>query len=205
MSPRDKRIDSYITNSRPFAKPILRRLRTLVHKACPAAEETMKWSFPHFDYRGEMMCSMAAFTHHCAFGFWKASLMNDPVLMTNARSEEAMGHLGRITSVKDLPSDKKLIAYIREAARLNDEGVKLKKAPVSKEKKKLIIPSYFSSALKKNAKAAAIFNAFSYSNKKEYVEWVTDAKTTETRVKRIDTAMQWIAEGKVRNWKYVKK
>ena len=204
MPTNDKRIDTYIAKAQPFAKPILKHIRELVHKACPDVEETMKWSFPHFDYKGEMMCSMAAFKQHCAFGFWKASLMKAKKLVENAKSESAMGHFGKITSLKDLPSDKAMITYIKEAMRLNDEGVKVKK-PVSKEKKKLIIPPYIFAAVKKNKKAFATFEGFSYSHKKEYVEWITEAKTEETREKRLATAVEWMAEGKGRNWKYMKK
>ncbi len=203
MPKKDPRIDAYINKSHDFAKPILKHLRSLVHAACPDAEETMKWSFPHFDYKGEMMCSMAAFKEHCAFGFWKAALMKDPVLTDNAKTESAMGHVGRITSLKDLPPDKKLTAYIKEAMALNDKGIKaVKQKPVAK--KELVVPAYFTNAVKKNKKAWATFEAFSYSNKKEYVEWITEAKTEETRQKRLDQAVVWMAEGKVRNWKYVK-
>lgn len=204
MPAKDKRIDVYIAKAQPFAQPILKHLRKLVHEACPEVKETMKWSFPHFDYKGEMMCSMAAFKQHCAFGFWKASLMKVKKLVENAKSETAMGHFGKITSLNDLPSDKTIIAYIKEAMNLNDNGIKMKK-PVLKEKKELVIPSYFLAALKKNKKAYAVFEAFSYSHKKEYVEWIAEAKKEETREKRIATAIKWIAEAKGRNWKYTKK
>lgn len=107
MATKEKAIDAYISKSADFAKPILNHIRELVHKTCPGVEEKMKWSFPHFDYKGEMMCSMAAFKQHAVFGFWKASFMKDPVLVETAKSEVAMGHLGRLTSVKDLPADKK--------------------------------------------------------------------------------------------------
>src|SRR5882757_7669780 len=110
MAKKEKAIDAYIARSADFAKPILNHIRELVHKACPDVEEKMKWSFPHFDYKGEMMCSMAAFKQHAAFGFWKAALMKDPILTETSKSEVAMGHLGRITSLKDLPSDKKMAA-----------------------------------------------------------------------------------------------
>jgi uncharacterized protein YdeI (YjbR/CyaY-like superfamily) len=203
MATKDKRIDNYIAKSAGFAKPILNHLRALVHKACPDAEETMKWSFPHFDYKGEMMCSMAAFKEHCAFSFWKASLMKDPKLLNNAKSETAMGHLGRITSLKDLPADKIMISYIKEAIKLNDDKVKIVKAkPV--EKAPLIIPEDINAALKKNKKAQTTFENFSYSNKKEYVQWITEAKSEDTRNKRLAQAVAWMAEGKIRNWKYVK-
>lgn len=203
MSTKDKRIDAYISKSADFTKPILNHLRALVHIACPDAEETMKWSFPHFDYKEEMMCSMAAFKEHCAFSFWKASLMKDPKLLNNAKSETAMGHLGRITSLRDLPADKTMISYIKEAIKLNDDKVKIVKAkPV--EKVPLIIPDDVKIALKKNKKAQTTFENFSYSNKKEYVQWITEAKSEDTRNKRLTQAVEWMAEGKIRNWKYVK-
>ena len=125
MSNRNKAIDAYILKSAAFARPILIYIRELVHLICPDVEEKMKWSFPHFDYKGEMMCSMAAFKQHAAMSFWKAALMKDAALLETARSEEAMGHLGRITSLKDLPADKKLAGYIREAMKLNELGKKL--------------------------------------------------------------------------------
>lgn len=205
MPTKDRRIDAYIDTAQPFAKPILKHLRRLVHSACPETEETMKWSFPHFDYKGEMMCSMAAFKQHCAFGFWKASLMKDKKLTAHAESESAMGHFGRITSLGDLPTDATIISYIKEAAALNASGIKIKKAPASKEKKELIVPEYFFSALKRNKKAFQTFERFSYSQRKEYVQWVVDAKTEETREHRLATAVEWMSEGKVRNWKYIKK
>ncbi len=153
MGKKDKRIDAYIAKSADFAKPILNHLRELVHKACPDVEETMKWSFPHFDYKGAMMCSMAAFKAHCAFGFWKAKLMQDYDKKMKKAGETAMGHFGRITKLSDLPSDSTLLNYIKEAARLNDEGVRLPAKPKAKKKKELNIPSYFLNALKKNKKA----------------------------------------------------
>ncbi len=200
----DRRIDAYIANAQPFARPILEHLRSLVHHACPGVEETMKWSFPHFDYCGEMMCSMAAFKHHCAFGFWKAPLLKERSLLRNAAAETAMGHLGKITSLKDLPSGPKLISLIKKAAALNEQGVKIRKSPAKKHPP-LRVPAYFLNAIRTNAKAFAVFTAFTPSKKKEYVEWVTEAKTDKTRERRIATAVQWIAEGKVRNWKYIKK
>lgn len=128
MGTKDLRVDKYIANAADFAKPMLNHLRELVHKACPETEEIIKWGFPHFDYKG-MMCSMAAFKQHCAFTFWKAALMKDKKLIENAKSESAMGHLGRITSLNDLPSDKILMAYIKEAKKLNDDDVKLPVKP----------------------------------------------------------------------------
>jgi uncharacterized protein YdeI (YjbR/CyaY-like superfamily) len=203
MGTKDKRIDAYIEKSQPFAKPILKHLRKLVHQACPEVEETIKWSFASFDYKGPL-CSMAAFKEHAVFGFWKYKLLKDPKNYLGARSNEggaAMGNLGRIASIKDLPPDKAIIDFINQAKKLNDEGVKLPSKP-KKPKAELVIPDYFIKALKKNKSASKNFETFSYSKKKEYVQWITEAKTAETREKRMSTALEWIAEGKSRNWKY---
>jgi len=200
MGKKDKRVDDYIARSADFAKPILNHIRQLVHTACPQVEETIKWSFPNFDYKG-VFCSMAAFKEHCSFGFWKAAIMKDAEKM-KANQDTSMGHLGKIKSSADLPSDKILISYIKEAAKLNDEGIKLPPRNKSREKKELIIPDYFIKALSKNKTALRIFEAFSPSHKKEYVEWITEAKTEETRNKRMEKALEQIAEGKGRHWKY---
>lgn len=206
MGKKDPRIDAYIEKSKDFAKPILKHIRELVHKAVPDTAETMKWSFPHFDYLEEMMFGMAAFKEHMAIGFWKGSIMNDPDKILDVGREQAMGHFGRITSMKDLPSDKIMIKYIKEAARLNKEGIKLppKKKTSPKEKKELVVPDYLTKALNKNKPAKKVFDEFSYSKKKEYIEWLTEAKTEATRDKRLEQAIEWIAEGKSRNWKYQK-
>jgi uncharacterized protein YdeI (YjbR/CyaY-like superfamily) len=201
MATRDPRIDQYIAKAAPFAPPILQHLRQLVHSACPEVEETMKWSFPHFMYRG-MLCSMSAFKQHCAFGFWKGDLMfkDDPVASGKAAS--AMGHLGRITGLSDLPPDKVLIGYIKEAVRLNDAGIV---RPVPKRVKvhePLQIPDDLTAALRKKRAAREAFEKFSYSHRKEYVEWITEAKRDETRQKRLQRAVELIASGKPRYWKY---
>lgn len=151
------------------------------------------------------MCSMAAFKQHAVFGFWKASLMKDPVLMEIAKSEVAMGHLGRITSLKNLPADKKIKAWIKEAMELNEKGIKLPAKQIAKEKKEIIVPDSLENELVKNIKAATTFNAFSYSHKKEYVEWITGAKTVETKARRIKQAMKLLTEGKGLNNKYAVK
>jgi uncharacterized protein YdeI (YjbR/CyaY-like superfamily) len=203
MGTKDPRVDAYIEKAQPFAQPILRHLRKVVHTACPEAQETMKWSFPHFDYKG-IFCAMASFKQHCTFGFWKGSLLRDSVQGMPTGGEKAMGQFGRITSLSELPNDKTLAKIIQAAAELNDKGVP---APRSKAKPKppLRVPPYFTAALKKNKKALAAFDAFPPSHRREYVMWVTEAKTEETRDKRLATAMEWIAEGKGRNWKYEKK
>ena len=197
MGRKDPRIDAYIAESADFARPILNKLRKLIHAGCPDVEETMKWSCPHFVYRG-LLCSMAAFKEDCTFGFRKGELMKS--LKDHAKSEQAMGQYGRITSLAGLPSDKIILEQVKEAARLNAEGIKAPKA--TKEKKPLKIPSYFGLALKKNGKALATFESFSPSHKREYIEWITEAKTATTREKRIATALEWLAAGKGRNWRY---
>jgi len=204
MPIKDPRIDLYISKSAEFAKPILIHLRELIHTACPDVQETIKWSFASFDYKGPM-CSMASFKQHCAFGFWKASLMKDKSLVSNAESESAMGHYGKITSLKDLPSDKKIIAHIKEAMMLNEKGIKLPPKKITAAKKEVVVPDYFLKQLQKNKKAFTTFNNFSTSHKREYVEWITEAKTDETKKRRMKSAIEWMSEGKSRNWKYIKK
>ncbi|MBK6913690.1 MAG: YdeI/OmpD-associated family protein [Ignavibacteriales bacterium] len=203
MLNKDPRIDLYISRSAEFAKPILIHIRELLHKACPDVEETIKWGFPHFEYKGPL-CDMAAFKQHCSFGFWKAALMKDKTLIANAKSESAMGHYGKITSIKDLPSDKKIIAHITDAIILNEKGIKLPPRKIITAKKEIVVPDYFLKQLMKNKKAFTTFENFSPSHKREYIEWVTEAKTDETKNRRMETAIEWMTEGKSRNWKYMK-
>ncbi len=208
MAKKDKRVDAYIAQAAPFAQPILRHFRKLMHEASTDVDETIKWGFPHFDCQG-MCCSMAAFKEHCAVGFWKASLMKDPhKLFTVARSEaNSMGHLGKLKSLSDLPDDKILLAYMKEAVKLNVTGVNRPPRPKAAdvEKKALAVPPWFVKALKQNKEASFWFEKFSPGKRNEYISWLTEAKTEETRSRRLDQAIEWIAEGKIRNWKYVKK
>lgn len=205
MGKKDKRFEAYIAKSADFAKPILKHIRELVHKACPDVKETMKWSFPHFVYGDGTLVSMAAFKEHMAFGFWKASLLKDPNKILEKGNRGAMGHFGRITSLKDFPSDKIMIAYIKEAAKLNEQGIKVARKPVPAEKKVLTTPKFLLEALNKSKSAKKFFDEFSYSKKKEYIEWLNEAKTEDTRNKRLKTAIEWISENKGRNWKYERK
>ncbi len=202
MSNYNEKVDAYIAKAQPFAQPILEHIRELVHKACPDVEEKMKWSMPFFDYKGEMMCHIASFKQHAVMGFWKGALMSDPSLVENAKSETSMGHLGKLTSLKDLPSDRKLISYIKEAMKLNEDGIKMVKKPASKTT--YIVPAYITTAIKKNKKAFATWEAFAPSHRKEYAQWIDEAKTEATKEKRIAQAIEWMAEGKSRHWKYQK-
>ena len=202
MSKINKRVDQYIAKSAAFAKPILEHLRGLVHKACPEIEETIKWQFPCFMHKG-MLCSMAAFKQHCTFGFWKHSLIINQNPVAKAKAEEAMGHLGRITSLADLPSDKVLVGYIKQAVQLNEQGIKSPRPEKPKANKTLVVPPPLVDALKRNKQARQTFENFSPSHKREYIEWIADAKREETREKRLATTIAWLTEGKPRNWKYM--
>ncbi len=202
MGKKDPRVDAYIEKSADFAKPILRHIRSVVHAACPEVEETLKWSFPHFVHQG-MLCHMAAFKAHCKFGFWKRALIFNGKGPDESGNKDA-GRFGRITAISDLPGKKVLTGYVKEAARLNEAGIKLQSKTKPKERKALVAPACLTEALKRDKKAQAAFENFSYSHKKEYVEWIAGAKTEETRMKRVETAIQWMGQGRSRNWKYLK-
>jgi uncharacterized protein YdeI (YjbR/CyaY-like superfamily) len=194
------RVDAYIAKKADFARPILEHLRKVVHEAAPGIEETIKWGVPHFEHKG-MVCGMAAFKQHCAFGFWHSKL----VLGEEAGDDEAaMGNFGRITKVADLPPKKVIIGYVKKAVALNEAGVKggMAARPKPDPDRKVPVPADLAAALKRNAKAKKTFDGFSYSNKKDYVEWITGAKREETRAKRLAQAIEWLAEGKTRHWKY---
>lgn len=201
MATHDPRIDAYIEKSADFAKPILLHLRQLVHDTCPDVEEAWKWSFPVFMYKGAILCNMAAFKQHCSFGFWKTAIMPDPDGIFTEQENNGMGSVGKITSLKDLPKDAILKKYIKAAMKLNEDGIKVAK-PKTTEKKEIETPADLAQALKANKAAKATYDAFSYTNKKEYVEWITEAKTEATRSKRLTQAVEWMAEGKIRHWKY---
>jgi hypothetical protein len=194
MGKRDKRVDAYIAKSPDFAKPILSHLRDVVHEACPDCEETLKWSSPTFMHHG-MLCGFAAFKQHLQFGFWKHDLLIPDT------PRDGMG-FGRITSMKDVPPKKQLVTLIKKAMKLNEQGVsvpRMKSAP----KAAIPMPADLKTALAKNKKAGAAYDGFSPSHQREYLEWITDAKSPDTRARRLATAIEWMAEGKPRNWKYM--
>ena len=196
MGKRDPRVDAYIANSPEFAKPILSHLRDTVHAACPDVQEDIKWRNPAFIYKG-LLCGMASFKHHAACGFWKGALVVDGA----AKEMDAAGWFGRLTKPSDLPSQKVLTGYIKKAMALNDQGVAIKRKPKTPAAP-LKMPSDFAAALKKTKKAQAAFDAFSPSHRREYIEWIVSAKGDDTRTRRLKQAIEWIAEGKSRNWKY---
>jgi uncharacterized protein YdeI (YjbR/CyaY-like superfamily) len=197
MGTKDPRVDSYIAKSADFAKPILSFLRAVVHEAAPEITEEMKWSFPHFTRKG-IVCSMAAFKEHCSFGFWQRKLV------VGKMAPEGMGQFGKIRAVTDLPKRSDLLGYVRKAVQLNETGSKKPSTPKPKVTpvRVLTVPEDLAGALKKNAAARKNWEGFSYSHKKEYVEWITEAKREETRQKRLATTLEWLVDGKPRHWKY---
>ncbi len=200
------KVDDYISKAQPFARPILEHVRKLLHKGCPGVEETIKWSMPFFVYKGAILANVAGFKEHCSFGFWGREIA--AVLREAGESRsEGMGKLVRIACVKDLPPDKQMLAWIHLSASLIDNGnytspIAARNRAAKAPKPALEVPPEFGAALRKDKKASSVFAAFSPSCKREYIEWIADAKREETRHKRIATAIEWIAEGKQRNWKY---
>lgn len=202
MSAYDPRVDAYIEKAAPFAQPLLTHIRSLIHEHCPGIQENIKWGFPHFDYKKKSHFSMAAFKQHCAFGFWLAASMTNPKGILQLEEKSAMGSLGKLTSLKDLPPDKVFATYLKESIRLADEGVKAPRVPKKATAPPLEVPEDMRKALAANKKAQAVFEQFAPSHRKEYLEWILEAKREETRAKRIAQAIEWMAEGRSRHWKY---
>lgn len=204
MSHRDPRVDAYIAKAAPFAQPILEHVRTVVHEACPDVEETIKWGMPSFTHGGGILCGMAAFKAHASFGFWKHALV-----VGEGAEQVGMGSFGKLASVRDLPPKKQLVAYVKKAAALNAEGAgtaSAREAPARKAAapKPAPVPTpEFAAALRRDKAASATFKALSPSQQREYVEWIAEAKRDDTRDRRIAQAVEWLAEGKQRNWKYM--
>lgn len=203
MSHFNPAIDEYIAKSEEFAKPILKYWRQVVHNTCPEVKEAIKWGIPHFDYQNDFMCVMASHKGHCSFTFLKAELMIDPILRDSKSLKPTQRLLGKISELSQLPTDEEFIQFLVEAMELNEKGIKviLKK---SEKPKILETPDYFLEQLAENQKAKTIFDGKSDSFRKEYIIWITEAKTETTRQKRIEEALEWIAEGKARFWKYTK-
>src|SRR5690348_1563639 len=199
MANHDPRIDAYIAKSAGFARPILEHLRALVHEACPEVEESLKWSMPFFSYKGAPMCMMAAFKQHCGFGFWLSKEV------TGGSDEDGMGQFGKLASLKDLPSDRQLAAHLKKAMALNEAGVK-KARPKAAAKPAPALPDDLAALLaqKKHAAARTTWAGFGPGAQREYVDWIAEAKTEATRQKRLAATLEWLAEGKQRNWKYEK-
>ncbi len=197
MASSDPRIDTYIEQAAPFAQPVLQALRKAVHEACPEVQETMKWRMPFFTLEDRILAHMAAFKQHCAFGFWRGREVTD-----RSKEDDAMGQFGRIASVADLPTRRELVRLIKQAA-ATPAPVVAEKTPARRPTKPpASVPEVLSAALRRNARARESFEKFSESQRREYVEWIAEAKRDETRARRVAQAVEWLAEGKTRNWKY---
>ena len=203
MSNYDARVDAYIAKSPEFAQPVLNHVRSLVHEVCPETQETLKWGMPHFEYKG-LMCGFAAFKNHCSFGFWKTALLQDPHGVLKDQESTAMGSFGKLQSLKDLPSDKILKALIRDAMRLNDQGIKVEAGSrkTGSIKNEIPEPDYFTEALAEDTEATETWKRFAPSHRREYLEWITEAKTETTRTKRVLKTLEQLRENKQRHWKY---
>jgi len=198
---RDPRVDAYIKGAPEFAGPLLLHFRELAHKAHPGVQETIKWGKPFFLAGGSPVCFMAAFKQHCAFGFW-GSGMAGPLAEAGYQDDGAAGSLGRVTGPKEMPKDKVLLGLLKTAFALaGNEGGKLRRVPAEKPKGRIETPEDLEAVLNRIG-ALERFDAMSPSCRREYVEWIVEAKRAETRAKRIGEAVGWIAEGKKRNWKY---
>lgn len=202
MPSTDPRIDAYIAKSAPFAQPILRHVRELIHAACPEVEETIKWGMPFFEYHG-ILANMAAFKAHCSVGFWRGKVALGDAADPDKR--DGMGHLGKITSLNDLPSDREFTRYVKRGAEYNREHEGAPKATSRKPKPAAKTPAYLTAALSKNKKAREQFEAMAPSKRRDYIEWLVEAKTEETRARRLKQTVEQVAQGKGRNWKYEEK
>lgn len=202
MPATDPRVDAYVAVAPDFARPILAHLRDLVHQAVPDAVETMKWSRPHFEHHG-LLAAMWAFRAHVAFALWRAAEVGASAAGADAVGADGMGQFGRIRRLEDLPPDERLVEWLRAAARLNEAGPR-RRAAASKATARSMpnVPGDLRAALASSAAARATFEGFPPSHRREYLEWIVGAKRPETRARRVAQAVEWMAEGRGRNWKY---
>lgn len=203
MSTFNPGVDAYLEKSAAFARPILEYLRKLIHETCPDVTESIKWGIPHFDYKGDILCVLAAYKQHCSFSLFKAELMKDERILESVKAGKKMGYMDKLRSLTDLPAKKVLVAHIREAMALNEKGVK-KVKPKAESAPAPVLPDDFAQVLQANPKAKEIFETKSASFRKEYIVWITGAKTEATRQQRIEQSLAWIAEGKGRFWQYAR-
>jgi len=201
---KNPKVDAYILNTAPFAQPILNELRATLETAEPELEETIKWGFPCFTFQSKLICSFSAYKNHCVFRFWQGSNLKDSAGILTKVGETEMGELSKIKNLEDLPNSEILINYIREAIELSKK--KSTKTIVSEKKITIDLKSYdLQEIFSSFPKQAEKFDTFSPSHRKEYISWINEAKTEDTKLKRIKTMMEWLLEGKSRNWKYEKK
>lgn len=195
----DPRVDAYIARSAAFAQPLLAYLRDTVHASCPDVEETLKWGMPSFTYKGKILCGMAAFKEHVSLGFWQGR----QIVAAQDRSDDAMGQFGRITKRAELPGKREMAGYVKQAMALIDSGATRPAKKAAAPKPEAAVPDDLAAALRRNAKARATFEAFAPSYRRDYIEWITEAKREDTRQRRVEQTVEWLAEGKPRNWKYM--
>lgn len=197
MAKKNKEVDAYIARAQPFAKPILKKLRTIIHKGCPKVAEEIKWGAPFYMYQDRVLCATMGFKKHCAVVFWKAALIRKEKGKQGAAD---LKQWRKITETGELPSAQELTAYIKLAMHFNEPTTKL---PPRKERTAPVkAPAELTRALKANPKAQATFKGFTQSKQKDYIYWIVGAKTEATRQSRLETAIKWMAQGKSRNWKY---
>lgn len=194
----DPRVDAYIDRAAPFAQDILRHWRATVHAQCPEVVETIKWGFPNFTYRDKILTGMAAFKAHCSIGFWHG----EAAVGAEQAKDGAMGQFGRLTALKDLPAKTAQKAALQRAMRLIEDGVKARAPRTTAPKPPPDAPEDLLAALTQNVAARQTFDAFPPGQRREYIDWIVEAKKAETRERRIAQAVEWMAEGKRRNWKY---
>ncbi|WP_431260403.1 YdeI/OmpD-associated family protein [Roseateles chitinivorans] len=194
----DPRVDAYIERAAPFAQDLLRHWRATVHAHCPDVVETIKWGFPNFTYRDKILTGMAAFKAHCSIGFWHG----EAAVGADHAKGGAMGDFGKLTAIKDLPSKAEQKAILKRAMQLIEDGVKARAARAAAPRPPPEIPEDLAAALRADDAALRHFSSFPPGQQREYIDWIVEAKKPETRARRLAQAVEWIAEGKRRNWKY---
>lgn len=204
MAQLNSKVDEYIAKSEDFAKPILEYLRQIIHETCQDATEDIKWGTPHYSYKGDHLCMIAGFKNHCSFSIYKAEFLQDKEIAESVKAGKKFGYMDKLKSVSELPSKEVLVSLLKEAMTINEQGIKKEKA-VSDKPKVIETPEYLTEALDANTKAKEVWESKSASYRKDYLVWITDAKTDATRQKRIEQSLEWIAEGKGRFWQYEKK
>ena len=204
MTQPNKRVDAYIEKSASFARPILTHLREIILTTCADVEEDIKWGTPHYSYKGDHLCMMAGFSKHCSFSLYKAESMKDKAIQDSVKAGKKFGYMDKLKDISELPARKVLVAYLKEAMALNESGVKKQKPKKEKTATPVEMPAAFAEALKQNVEANAIFESKSPSFRKQYIQWIADAKAADTLQKRVEQSIEWIAEGKDRFWQYKK-
>jgi uncharacterized protein YdeI (YjbR/CyaY-like superfamily) len=192
MTTFDPRVDAYIQRAAPFARPLLEQLRRDLHAASPDLDESIRWGMPAFLHGGRLVAMLAAFKAHASFGFWRAN--------EAATAREGMGQFGRLTSLHDLPGAALIAEGVRAAIARAEAGAP--RAPRKPARPEAVVPDDLRAALAERPAAAATFAAFPPGQRREYVDWITEAKRSETRARRLVQALEWLDEGKTRNWKH---